>query len=59
MPLVLRLEQPTSIPLEVDTVRLETVREQSLDDVRRTPIQYGNAHVSLGRVLRRLRLGGR
>jgi formylmethanofuran dehydrogenase subunit C len=48
MPLVLRLEQPSSIPLEVDAVRLETVREQSVEDVRRTVIQHGNARVSLG-----------
>ena len=47
MPLVLRLKQPTSIPLEVDSVQLEIVRGQSLDEVRRTPIQYGNAQVPL------------
>jgi len=52
MPLVLRLEQSTSIPLEVDAVRLETVREQSIDDVRRTVIQHGNARVSLGEFFR-------
>jgi formylmethanofuran dehydrogenase subunit C len=48
MPLVLRLKQATSIPLEVDTVRLETVRGQSTDEVRRTGIQYGNTQVPLG-----------
>jgi formylmethanofuran dehydrogenase subunit C len=48
MSLILRLKQPHTIPLEVDSVRLEVVREQSLDDVLRTPIQYGNAQVSLG-----------
>jgi formylmethanofuran dehydrogenase subunit C len=48
MPLVLRLKQPTSIPLEVDSVQLETVRGQSADEVRHTPIQYGNAQVPLG-----------
>jgi formylmethanofuran dehydrogenase subunit C len=47
MPLVLRLKQPTSIPLEVDTVRLEIVRGQSTDEVRHTAIQYGNAQVPL------------
>jgi formylmethanofuran dehydrogenase subunit C len=47
MPLMMRLKTMTSIPLEVDTVRLETVREQSLDDVARTPIQYGNTQVPL------------
>jgi formylmethanofuran dehydrogenase subunit C len=48
MPLVLRLKQFTSIPLEVDGVRLETVREQPTDEVRRTLIQHGNVQVSLG-----------
>jgi formylmethanofuran dehydrogenase subunit C len=48
MPLVLQLKQQTSIPLEVDGVRLEAVRGQSADDVRRTPIQYGNQQVPLG-----------
>ena len=47
MPLVIRIKNPTSIPLEVDTVQLDTVREQSLDDVKRTPIQYGNQQVPL------------
>jgi formylmethanofuran dehydrogenase subunit C len=47
MPLVIRLKTPTSIPLEVDTIRLETVRDQPLDDVKRTPIQYGNTQVPL------------
>jgi formylmethanofuran dehydrogenase subunit C len=47
MPLVLRLKTVTSIPLEVDTVQLEKVREQSLDEVARTPIQYGNTQVPL------------
>jgi formylmethanofuran dehydrogenase subunit C len=48
MPLVLRLKQPTSIPLEVDAVRLEAVRAQSADEVRRTLIQYGNSQGELG-----------
>jgi len=47
MPLTLRLKTPTSIPLEVDTIQLETVREQSLDDVQRTLIQHGNQQVPL------------
>ena len=47
MPLLLRLKTATSIPLEVDTVRLETMREQSLHDVAQTPIQHGNAQVPL------------
>ncbi len=48
MPLVLRLTQQTSIPLEVDSVQLDIVRGESVDEVRRTPIQYGNAQVPLG-----------
>jgi formylmethanofuran dehydrogenase subunit C len=48
MPLVLRLKRPTSIPLEVDAVQLETVRGQSVDEVSRTLIQYGNSQVALG-----------
>src|SRR5580692_8944235 len=47
MPLSLRLKAAASIPLEVDMVRLEIVREQSLRDVARTPIQHGNAQVPL------------
>ncbi|HVW01496.1 MAG TPA: formylmethanofuran dehydrogenase subunit C [Planctomycetaceae bacterium] len=42
MPLVFSLRHKTSIPVEVDSIQLETVREQSLDDIRRTPVQYGN-----------------
>lgn len=48
MPLVISPTTPSSIPLEVDTVRLETVREQSTDDVARTLIQRGNRQVELG-----------
>lgn len=47
MPLTLTLKNPTSIPIEVDTVRLETVRAQSLDQVRATPVQYGNKQPTL------------
>jgi len=42
MPLVLTLKQQNSIPLEVDSVRMESVRTQSLDEIRATPIHYGN-----------------
>lgn len=48
MPLVLRLKQKTSIPIEVDTVRLEVVRTQSADQVLAIPVQYGNQQPSLG-----------
>jgi formylmethanofuran dehydrogenase subunit C len=48
MPLVLRLKARSTIPLEVDTVQLETVREQSTVAAARTLIQYGNAQAPLG-----------
>lgn len=47
MPLTLTLKQPTSIPLEVDSIRLETVREQTLDQIKATPVQYGNRQLAL------------
>jgi formylmethanofuran dehydrogenase subunit C len=48
MPLTITLTTPSSIPLEVDSVQLETVRTQSPDEVKRTPIQRGNEQVALG-----------
>ncbi len=48
MPLVLRLKARSTIPLEVDAVQLETVREQSTVAAARTLIQYGNTQVPLG-----------
>lgn len=42
MPLTLALKQPTQIPIEVDFVRVETIQTQSLDEIRATPVQYGN-----------------
>lgn len=42
MPLELTLKQQTSIPLEVDSIRMEIVRTQTLDEIRATPIHYGN-----------------
>jgi formylmethanofuran dehydrogenase subunit C len=48
MPLILSLIQPSAIPLEVDSVQLETVRTQSPDEVKRTRIQRGNEQVPLG-----------
>ncbi|MES2792595.1 MAG: formylmethanofuran dehydrogenase subunit C [Planctomycetota bacterium] len=42
MPLVLSLKQPISIPIEVDTIRMETIRTQTAEEVRATKIQYGN-----------------
>lgn len=48
MALTLTLRTPSSIPLEVDSVKLETTREQSVDDVKATLIQRGNKQVTLG-----------
>ena len=48
MSLVLSVRNTSSIPVEVDTVRLETVREQSPDDIKRTLIQHGNQQEMLG-----------
>lgn len=48
MPLTLTLRSPTSIPLEVDSIRLETVRAQSPDEVRKALVQYGNKQKPLG-----------
>lgn len=52
MPLVISLKEKTSIPLEVDSIRLETVRCQSPDEVAATPIQYGNRQLPLGEFFR-------
>ena len=48
MPLRLTLLNPSSIPIEVDSVRLETVREQSVDAVLATLVLHGNVHEPLG-----------
>ena len=48
MPLTIRLRDKTSIPVEVDSIQLETVREQSSDEVKATLVQYGNKAVPLG-----------
>lgn len=48
MPLVLTLREKTSIPIEVDEVRIETAREQSVDQICATPVQYGNKRLTLG-----------
>lgn len=47
MPLVLQLKRQTSIPLEVDSIRMEVVRSQSIDEIRATPIHFGNKSPSL------------
>lgn len=48
MPLTIRLKQATSIPIEVDSIRLETIRTQTVDQIRATPVQYGNKQPTLG-----------
>lgn len=47
MPLTLTLSQESLIPLEVDTIRLENIRNQSVDEVKATLIQRGNEKVPL------------
>jgi formylmethanofuran dehydrogenase subunit C len=47
MPLILTLKEPTSIPIEVDSIHLETVRGQSAAEIARTPVQYGNTQPPL------------
>lgn len=48
MALVISLREKTTVPLEVDSVRLETVRTQSPDEVKALPIYFGNKQVPLG-----------
>ncbi len=48
MPLTLTLRQSTNIPVEVESIRLDKVREQSADEVLRTTVYYGNRQVPLG-----------
>ncbi|MCL4108998.1 UNVERIFIED_CONTAM: hypothetical protein GTU68_052636 [Idotea baltica] len=48
MPLTIRIRETSSIPLEVDTVQLDAVREQTAEQVAATLIQRGNEQVELG-----------
>lgn len=48
MPLVLRVRQTSPIPLEVDPIRLEDVRELPLDELKRKAVFHGNGEVELG-----------
>lgn len=48
MPLVLVLKKKNSIPLEVDSIKLETVRAQTTDQIRATLLQFGNKQLPLG-----------
>jgi len=42
------MRTPSSIPLEVDTLKLETLREQSADEVATTLIHRGNTQQPIG-----------
>jgi len=48
MPLRLRLRNASPVPIEVDTVRLPTVREQTSDQVLATEVLHGNVREPLG-----------
>lgn len=48
MPLEITVRTTSSIPLEVDSVRLDAVRELTADDVKSIPIQRGNQALPLG-----------
>ncbi|MBD3672107.1 MAG: formylmethanofuran dehydrogenase subunit C [Planctomycetaceae bacterium] len=48
MSLELTLKQQVSIPLEVDPIRLETVRELSVDQIKKLTIFHGNKQPELG-----------
>lgn len=48
MPLVLRLRTASSIPLEVDSIQMESVRMQSAGEVAQTLIYRGNKQIPLG-----------
>jgi formylmethanofuran dehydrogenase subunit C len=47
MPLTIQLREKTTIPVEVDSIRMETVRTQTADQVRATLVQNGNKQVNL------------
>ena len=48
MPLTLTFRHPSAAPLEVDSIRIESVRSQSLDEVLRTPVHRGNRSLPFG-----------
>lgn len=48
MPLTIAIHTPSTIPLEVDAIQMETVRTQSADEVKATLIQRGNQQLPLG-----------
>lgn len=50
MPLVLKLKTTSSIPIEVEMIQPVVVSQQSLDEIRRTPIYWGNQTPALAEV---------
>lgn len=48
MPLQLRWNADTKIPVEAECIRPENLRGKSLDDVRRLSVQFGNRQEPLG-----------
>ncbi len=42
MPLILTMKQQTSIPIEVDTIQMATVRKQTVAEIGATKVHYGN-----------------
>lgn len=52
MPITISLQNQTTIPVEVDSVRLEEVRNQSAAQVERTLVQHGNRQVPLAEIFR-------
>ena len=47
MALIIRLREKTSIPVEVDSIRMDEVQKQTADEVAATLVQYGNKQVPL------------
>lgn len=47
MALTIRLREKTSIPVEVDSIRMDEVRTQSADEVKATLVHYGNKQIPL------------
>lgn len=48
MPLLLRIQTSSPIPIEVESIRPDLLRGQATDDIARIGIQHGNAKVALG-----------
>lgn len=52
MPLTFEMHTATSIPLEADSIQMETVRGQSADEVAKTLVQFGNRQIPIGEFFR-------